>query len=240
MKVVVLDTETTGFDPKQDKVVEWAHVAYDTEKMARYGFASILFDPEIPMPPTARAVHHISNEDVAGKRPFPGEVGSWDFSRVDAFAAHNAEFDRGFVGEHVGDAPWICTWRCARHIWPDAPAFGNQVLRYWLDLDVRFPDHPGAQHPHRALYDAVVTASVLERMLQSHAVSELIELTTKPIIMKKVGFGKHYGKEWKDVETDYLQWILRGTFDADVKATAAHWIKVRADERAARTKAAVG
>jgi exodeoxyribonuclease X len=113
-------------------------------------------------------------------------------------AAHNSKFDSAFL-PMLSDRQWIDTLRCAKHVWPDAPDFKNQTLRYRLDLP--------RDRMHRALEDAMMTAHILARLLAGRTVDELLELSTAPFLLSKVNFGKHYGKSWSDVPTDYLQWI---------------------------------
>ena len=86
--------------------------------------------------------------------------------------------------------------RVAKHLWPDAPGYGNQVLRYWLELPV-----DSDCVPHRALGDAQVTAQLLlkELALVDGSVERLLELTETPVLLKTVSFGKHRGQLWKDV-----------------------------------------
>lgn len=235
MRYVVIDTETTGMEPPADKIVELAGVwrASGDEQLVYHS----LCNPGRDIPPTAKAVHHITEHDVASA-PSPGTVleqmkahmGRTIFAAGGAeqyvVVAHNAAFDQQFIqqlDEIMGSAPWICTWRCAMHIWPDAPSHSNQVLRYWLDLQVALPPD---LYPHRALYDTLVTEAILRRMLETHTLEELLHLTTQPVLLETCRFGKHRGTPWREVPRDYLQWVLRqGDMDADVRHTAAHWLR---------------
>lgn len=66
--LVFFDLETTGLDLKTDRVVEMALI-----KMTPQG--DVLervrrFNPEMPIPPAATAVHGISDADVADEEPF--------------------------------------------------------------------------------------------------------------------------------------------------------------------------
>ena len=65
--------------------------------------------------------------------------------------------------------------RCSYHLFPDSPSFGNQTLRYWLGMDIQLPP------AHRALSDALVTASLFQKMLTMKSVDELVVLTTTPV-----------------------------------------------------------
>lgn len=221
--VLVIDTETTGLDPEKDRIVEIAAVLVDPDKRLVRAYRDSVVDPGVPIPIESRAIHHLSDEDVVGKPTLASAMGEWTFGDDWVPAAHYAAFDSKFVPI---EREWICTNRCAKHIWPDAPGHSNQVLRYWIPSLNFYANLEGrCMPPHRALPDAWVTAHVLIEMLKTHSVEDLVRLTKTPILLKKVGFGMHFGKEWKDVPRDYLSWVLRKTdFDPDVVHTARHWM----------------
>lgn len=221
-RLMVLDCETTGVDPETCEVVEVAGVLLE-QRRGRWKIKadfSTLIKPKGRIPPEARAIHHISDDDVA-RAP---DLSTVVEGRIDEWApaqpvAHNAEFDSRFLPVS-GD--WICTWRCAKAIWPDSPSHSNQCLRYWLELfsepEIR------AMPPHRAMADAWVTAHVLLRMLEDHTPDQLLEITRAPLLLRTVHFGKWRGKRWEEVEKSYLDWILskQTDFDRDVVHTARH------------------
>jgi len=233
MKFITFDTETTGVDAEVDRLVELAGVCRGFEHF------TTLVNPERDIPPGARAIHHIGPEDVANA---PDETGAmndffehfWE-SDMQAVAstvlvAHNAKFDRGFVKRidplTEQNVKYICTMRCAWMSWPDAPGYSNQVLRYWLEL--KDLDLPPDLFPHRALYDAIVTQGILERLLEKHPVKTLLEWSNNPVLMPKVPYGKHKGKTWDEVDYGYLKWALGGSGPADDEDfiyTAQHWMK---------------
>lgn len=215
----VIDTETTGMDPESAEVIELACVDVET------GDAwDALIQPAGPIPPTASAVHHLTAGDFTVA--FPTLKDAWRAMQITmgdpvVYAAHNAEFDMKFCKPSLGKL-WLCTWRCAMHLFPDAPAYGNQVLRYYLGLRPHIPD---GMAPHRALYDTLCTAELLRVMLTMRPIEELLELQHQPVILKTCAFGKHRGQPWSEVPKDYLAWIIRqGEFDRDTLATAKFWI----------------
>jgi exodeoxyribonuclease X len=215
--IAVVDTETTGID-KSDCLIELATVRLDTEVdlMTRY---TSLFNPGIPIPPVASAIHHIIDADVVTAEPFT--PGYWQSATLSAtvLAAHNADFDRTYLPKD--DRPWICTYKCSMKQWPDAPSHTNQALRYWLALQ---PDTATAGCPHRALYDAIVTTELLKKLLQLVSIDDLIETSKLPVLLPRVSFGKHRGQSWSAVPKDYIAWLLRqDNLDADVAYTAKHW-----------------
>lgn len=245
----VVDTETTGVDPEHDRIVEMGFVdlvpaQVNDEHALRFvrhdSAFSWLADPGIEIPPEAKAVHHITNGMVAGCPPPERTVSDLTMSDGGAlgvedivFVAHNADFDRSMLeaaGFPKGET-WLCTYRLALHLWPDAPSFKNEVLRYWRGYDTL----PWVGIAHRAEHDVQVTALLLAEMLEAlgkigvSTVEELIAFAQKPAILRgKMKFGKHRDRTWEEVarqDPGYLEWMLRqppGSWDVDQIATIKH------------------
>jgi exodeoxyribonuclease X len=240
--LLTIDLESTGLDHKTDAVVEFAAVpvtlvgsGLSVHWAVRAGSSSLVA-PGRRIPPEARAVHHLCDEDLRTAPQLPQALAQV-LTAVDqkgelteALCAHNAAFDRGFIGQYFpSNLPWLCTMRCAQHLWPDAPSYSNQVLRYWLGLkvDAARDTNGDAYPPHRALYDATVTAHLLQRMLETNTLAELLELQDKPVLQKTCRFGKHRGLAWSDVPRDYLKWVIAQSnppFEDDVVFTCKHWL----------------
>jgi hypothetical protein len=55
------------------------------------------------------------------------------------------------------------------HVWPLAPSYKNEVLRYWLGYDALPWHETDLEHaiPHRAAHDAAVTALVLREAIKA-------------------------------------------------------------------------
>ncbi len=64
---LALDLETTGLSPIEDRIVEVGAVKFDALGRELGRFESLV-DPRRPMPPRARAVHGISDADLAVRR----------------------------------------------------------------------------------------------------------------------------------------------------------------------------
>lgn len=221
MRIRVVDLETTGTEPT-DRVVEIA--ACDLVDGDMRGPWATLINPGIPIPPALSAIHHIIDEDVAGKPGWP--EGATDLligaPRAEAFAAHNAKFERQWItDELIGGVPWVCTYRCALRVWPDAPGHNNQTLRYWLKPDGL--SRSEAAIAHRAGPDAYVTAFTLRELLKRATVEQLIAWSAVPALLPRVTFGKHRGAAWTDVPRDYLEWMCRqNDMSEDAKFTAQY------------------
>jgi DNA polymerase-3 subunit epsilon len=152
----LIDVETTGFNPKADRIVELACATIDGDRVTERW--STLVRPGIPIPPRATDVHGITNRMVA-RAPRVG----WALAQARRFcrgrtvATHNARFDLSFVGKRLC-AEALCTLRLSRALFPDAPNHKNQTLRYYLGIDAIAEEPLTA---HRALGDALVSAHIL-------------------------------------------------------------------------------
>lgn len=221
--VRVVDFETTGLDPANADVIEvgWVDIESDGS-MTRP--KSILCRPIREIEIEAMAVHHLTEKDVAsGVSPDEWRTALSADNPV-AFVAHSSKFEASFWPDAA--APWICTYKSALRVWPDAPRHSNQALRYWLRLgtDQSF-DAALAMPPHRAAPDAYVTAYIFAKLLATEGENRLRRMlawTREPGLLPKVTFGKHFGAKWADVPNDYLDWISRqNDMDEDVRFTAA-------------------
>jgi len=195
--MIVVDTETTGFDPEAGASL--LEVAFVCVEQTIDGWAdqyadSAFVEYEGVIPPEARAVHHIGPNDVgSGSQAISraSAVAVLNFAEEgDCYVAHNAPFDMKFLPELCGEGQlWIDTLQCARHLIPDAPGYGNQVLRYYLGLEPD-PKLTKGLAAHRALYDTAVTAKLLIYLLGLATVDELVRLSTTPVLQTICKFGK--------------------------------------------------
>ncbi len=126
---IVLDTETTGLDPKSGhRVIEIACIEIEDLLPTGRNFHRYI-DPERDIDPEAEKVHGISRSSLHGKPKFADtEIADQFIAFVgDApLIAHNAAFDRGFINhelEKSGRAAlppprWICTYEMAKTRFP--------------------------------------------------------------------------------------------------------------------------
>ncbi len=161
---IVLDTETTGFEPTQGhRLVEIACLEIDDFIPTGRSFHTYI-DPCRDMPPDAERVHGLSGAFLKGKPRFE------DAEVVDAFLefvgdapliAHNAGFDRNFINHELGvvnrvilhEDRWIDTLALARHRFPG--------MHNSLDaLCKRFKISLSEREKHGALVDAKLLAAV--------------------------------------------------------------------------------
>ena len=126
---IILDTETTGLDPKTGhRVIEIACIELVDFIPTGKSFHRYIH-PERPIDPEAERVHGISLDFLKDKPKFAqAEVveAFLEFVGGDVILAHNAAFDRGFINwelEMADRAPfpesqWNCTMEMARRRFP--------------------------------------------------------------------------------------------------------------------------
>lgn len=167
---VVVDFETTGRDSETDRVIEIGLVTFEGGRVAsREG---LLVNPGIPVPEESRAVHGITDEELAGAPDFATVMPRvLELLQGKLPVAYNASFDRGFLlaelrraapeGMTPGDMP-----PAARDevIWVDPLVWAREILK---ELQSRrlgdVAKHLGVplEQAHRAAGDAEATGRVL-------------------------------------------------------------------------------
>ena len=126
---IVLDTETTGLDPKTGhRLIEIACIEIEDLLPTGRNFHRYI-DPERDIEPEAEKVHGISRAMVHGKPRFSDATIVDQFLEFVADApliAHNAAFDRGFINHELmlcgrvalPEPRWVCTYEMAKVRFP--------------------------------------------------------------------------------------------------------------------------
>ncbi len=210
---VVVDVETTGLDPNVEHIIELAALRFSDDAIVNS--YSTYVGTERNIPPEVSAVHGITRGDVEFapswsdvKRRLvsfmrPGEL----------IVAHHAEFDRAFL-PCLNSHTWACTERFARHLWPGAPAYKNQVLRHYLGLTPK--DRRAANLAHRAFDDARITGLLFDREVREYSdrngattVEAIVDFIASPLAVEVFRYGrKWYGSRIDEIPVDYLAWVL--------------------------------
>ena len=225
----VVDLETTGNSHTDGGVVEigWQDVVRgdDGGWALRGGPQAMLIDPARPISAATSAIHHIIDEDVAGAPRWQAVAG--EILRAApgpapmALVAHRAAFEQRWCTRALtGGLPWICTWKGALRIWPEAPGHSNQGLRYWrrpagLDRATGLP-------AHRAGPDAYVTAFHLRDMLAAASPETLVAWSAQPALLARVPYGRLRGRRFRDLADEDLATLAAGErSDGDLGFTVA-------------------
>ena len=214
-RVRVIDLETTGDSFVNGGVVEigWQDVAERDGGWALEGPPGARFvQPGCPISPQTAAIHHIVDEDLVGAPAWADAAPPiLQGEGIVALAAHRAAFEKRWCLPALsGRVRWICTYKCALRIWPDAPSHSNQSLRYWrrpagLDRATGLP-------AHRAGPDAYVTAHHLRDMLAVASVAQLLEWSELPALLIRVPNGPLRGRRWDQLDDAQLEQAASGGF----------------------------
>jgi hypothetical protein len=93
---VVIDFETTGLDPQNDRVLEVGVACFENGQLS--ALKNWLVNPTIPIPEEARAIHKISDADLVGAPTFAEIVPELVTYLVGHLpVAYNADFDQRFL-----------------------------------------------------------------------------------------------------------------------------------------------
>ncbi|WP_409019562.1 DNA polymerase III subunit epsilon [Brevundimonas vesicularis] len=130
MREIVLDTETTGFDPKTgDRLIEIGCIELNDLLPTGRTFHRLV-NPERLIPPEATRVHGITDAQVKDAPKFHDIVQDFlEFIGDAPLIAHNANFDRNFIDFEFSrfaitppaEERWIDTLQLAQKRFPGMP-----------------------------------------------------------------------------------------------------------------------
>lgn len=158
MRKIVVDTETTGLDPKQGhRIIELAAIELDGRKVSLRRFHRYL-NPEREIDASAVAIHGLTYERLQNEPKFSDIVaGFLEFIEDAELVIHNAPFDIGFLNhelELLGLPPLqntvTDTLKVAREMHPGKKNSLNALCgRYEID------------NAHRTLHGALLDTELL-------------------------------------------------------------------------------
>lgn len=162
MREIVLDTETTGFDPESgDRIVEIGAIELIRHVPTQNVFHEYI-DPERSMPQEAFEVHGLGDDFLRGKPKF-AQIGQkfLDFVGDAKLVIHNAAFDMKFLNAELRwmglpTLPYdqaLDTLEIARRKFPGSPASLDALCR-------RFGIDNSSRTLHGALLDSEILAEV--------------------------------------------------------------------------------
>lgn len=196
-KIAVIDFETTGLSPENDRVIEVGVVCFDKGVLS--GHRNWLINPGIAVPAEARAVNKITDEELAGAPSFVAALPEIaEALRGHLPVAYNAQFDRRFLYAEIErslqtvasplppalepDVTWIDPLVWARELMQSEKSkkLTDVAARLGIALD----------HAHRAAGDAEATGRVLLALADKlpSSYGELIRLQTQYAARQEVDF----------------------------------------------------
>ena len=186
MRKIVLDTETTGLDPRQGhRIIELAAIELDGRKVSLRRFHRYL-NPEREIEAGAVAVHGLTYERLQNEAKFADIAASFlEFIEDAELIIHNAPFDIGFLNrelELIGMPPLqnavIDTLKVAREMHPGKKNSLDALCgRYEID------------NAHRSLHGALLDTELLAEVYfaltrgQESLLGDDVPMVRKPAVL---------------------------------------------------------
>ncbi|WP_026464472.1 exonuclease domain-containing protein [Adhaeribacter aquaticus] len=179
----IIDIETTGGQPSQDRITEIAIFIHDGEKIVdQY---NTLINPERPIPFFITQLTGITDAMVRDAPKFH-EVAKEivQFTDGKIFVAHNVRFDYSFIKKEFSDLGFnyqrktLCTVRLSRSLIPGLPSYSLGKLCKSIDIELKMR--------HRAIGDAEATAILFDKLLKinKQEISVTAESTSQEKVIK--------------------------------------------------------
>ena len=130
MREIIFDTETTGLDAREDRIIELGGVELVNRFPTGRTFHKFINPQGRAINPEAEAVHGISAAQLVGQPNFAEICAEFlEFVEDAKLVAHNAGFDMGFINAEfgrlgypaIGPERWSTRWRWRAASIPWAP-----------------------------------------------------------------------------------------------------------------------
>ncbi len=239
MGAIVLDTETSGLSPSDDRICEIAILSFDTGEVLLHS----LINPEIIMSDVVIGIHGITNEAVtdapvfADVAPMIADI----INRADALIAHNPSYDRNMLAAsfvRCGIVVSFPTLICTKRIWDLHEPREN---RHLMNAYKRFVSRDGFKGAHGAMQDTkacyeIFKAQVLEFRLDLRweeldpdqkrwwGPSNHVVIVDGVLIFT---VGKNKGTPCHAIEKSFWRWLVNQDFPEHVKELADYLTVVK-------------
>ncbi len=211
-----VDCESTGLDTQSDRVLEVAVILFRGNSVLEE--FQTLINPQRDIPETSYAIHKISSEMVAesptietvlptvfkllGNHPIIGHGIDFDLELL------TQEAKRSNIPCNIQNNTRVDTVRLGR-LYGESPSNSLEMLRSHFNI--------AEEGAHRAMSDVLVNVKVFQHLTQKYkTLNQVLEVLSKPILMKTMPLGKYRGRLFKDLPLDYIQWAMRQKFDQDL------------------------
>ncbi len=233
--LVVFDIEATGINVGSDRIVEICLLKINPDQSRQ--IRTERFNPGIPIPPDATAIHGIRDADVAGKPAFAAfakELHDW-LDGCDMAGYNSNRFDVPMLVEEFLRAG-VGFDENRRYV--DVMRIFTLMEKRTLEAAYRFYCDKSLENAHTAEADTLATFEVLQAQLDRYpdelapdvefldrftADEEFVDFGRRMIYQNGVeifNFGKHKGKPVVEVferEPSYYDWMLKGDFAEHTK-----------------------
>lgn len=191
LDISVVDVETTGLDPLNDRIISIGIYRCQKGKVLSPYYVEV--DPEIQIPPAISAITGISNHSLKMKNAPTLDCVVDDVIKYignSFIVSHNAQFDRAFVNPSIflenGYTPthwiesesdlvlkgqfggkgrkWLCTYRLAWHAFLVHYNYESISLKNEALRYWLEPDYIRSSEPHNAKSDALTTLRIFQHI----------------------------------------------------------------------------
>jgi len=236
--LAILDCETSGLDPKVDRIIQLAITIHYQEKDPIAW--SSLINPGIPI---LNRQHGITDEHVRESPPFKEHAASLAKHLLAAdIGGFNVTFDIDFITNEMIRAEVEFKWN--NHIIDGLQIYrlkrghnlGNAFIEYGGEDGNPLPADTDLTKAHDAGFDVEMTEKVLRGQLLRYpnlprtipelagfcwpklenAVDEKGKIIWAGNDMA-INFGKHRGKLLKNLDRYYMKWIIENDFPEEIK-----------------------
>lgn len=243
--LVFFDLETTGVNITKDRIVELSYIKVmpngtEIKKTTRV-------NPEMHIPESATALHHITDEDVKDKPTFKEIAKSLanDFEGCDFAGFNSNRFDIPLLMEEflrVG-----VNFDISKRKFIDIQTIFHKMEQRTLTAAYKFYCNKDLDNAHSANADTEATYEVLQAQLERYpnlendvdflskfsSQNRNVDLAGRIVLnddnVEVFNFGKYKGQPVADVlkkDTGYFGWIMQGDFPQNTKNVLTN-IKLR-------------
>ena len=161
---LILDTETTGLDFSNDRIIEIGVVELRDNVLTQNYFHEYI-NPEKDISISAQKIHGITNEFLVNKPTFNNVIEKFlDFIKDDILIIHNADFDLNFINKELQNCGFdsiknsvIDTIKIAKEEFPGQTVNLDSLCKKLSITNIR-------QNYHGALLDATLLSKVYLRL----------------------------------------------------------------------------
>ncbi len=180
MKILIIDTETTGLNYKKDSIIEVAAILVDlSDKRIESQCSSLIYAVTNPESEKITGISQSLLDTVKLSHYNPFEMISTMIKQSECIVAHNADFDRSFLqfayGRYFTDTDWICSYKDIHYdLKTENKKLATIAEAYQISSD-------GA---HRALADVTMVANIFFK------ISDIEDQIKSTLIKKKLPLHK--------------------------------------------------
>ena len=239
--LVFFDTETTGLNIMNDRIIQLAYIKYSSGSQKPES-ATLLFNPEMPIPPSATFVHGITDDQVAGAPLFKEKAHELSeiFSNCYLSGFNIAGFDLLILRQEFARLGEPFLYQNSDII--DSKTIFHTFEQRNLTAAYKFYCDKDHGEAHDAMADTVAAAEVLAAQIERYGAEEVKQVQNKSTqdYFDKDGrfywkdeqvcfsFSKHKHRTLAEVvekEPTFLDWMLAQDFSQEVKTLIKNALK---------------